>query len=127
MESKKDETNQKADNWAEMSDGDQEEEVEQDQQKEAKPKKKVPPAQKGVKNSQGDYVVTSIDIPDMRTGVKKDGEGKDVAESESDSDTEYDEEDDQNETNQVEEVEKSKCCLFAYLTMMFFKYRGTTC
>lgn len=34
-------------------------------------KPKPPPTKKGVKNDRGDYVVTSIDIPDMRTGVSK--------------------------------------------------------
>lgn len=94
----KDET-KKADNWAEMSDQDQEEEVEEVKNhviKEAK--KKIPPAQKGTKNSHGDYVVTTIDIPDMRVGQKKhDEEGNEVDDS-SDSDTEYDDEDDVKET-----------------------------
>ena len=30
-----------------------------------------PPTKKGVKNDRGDYVVSTIDIPDMRTGVSK--------------------------------------------------------
>jgi hypothetical protein len=37
-------------------------------------KPKPPPTKKGVKNDRGDYVVTSIDIPDMRTGVSKKNE-----------------------------------------------------
>ena len=35
---------------------------------------KPPPTKKGIKNDRGDYVVTSIDIPDMRTGVSKKNE-----------------------------------------------------
>ena len=104
----KDET-KKADNWAEMSD--QEEEQEQPAEEKnhvIKPaKKKIPPAQKGTKNSHGDYVVTSIDIPDMRTGVKKDDEGK-VIDEDTDSDTEYDDEDDQNDAAAKEEVKEGK-------------------
>ena len=69
---------QKTDNWAEMSDGEEHEEQTEEQKAEGeeknhkiKPaKKKVPPAQKGTKNRDGDYVVATIDIPDSRTGMK---------------------------------------------------------
>ena len=82
--------------WAEMSDG---EEPEVDAQEEAAKitikKKKIPAAAKGFKNKQGDYVVTKIDIPDMRHGVNKTEDGEPIEES--DDDTEYDEEEDTNE------------------------------
>lgn len=60
--------------------------------KPGKDKKKA--GQKGFKNKDGDYVVTTIDIPDMRTGVKSKDEDDKEAEDESDSDDEYDEEED---------------------------------
>ena len=97
----------KTDDWAEMSDEAEDPEQEAGADGEAKnhvikqAKKKIPPTQKGTKNKQGDYVVTTIDIPDIRTGVKKEGEEKE--ETESDSDTEYDDEDDQNEAPAKEE------------------------
>ena len=70
-------------------------------------KKKIPAAQKGFKNKQGDYVVTKIDIPDMRTGVNKTEDGEPVEES--DEDTEYDEEDDtKEETKKTEAVNQGK-------------------
>lgn len=56
--------------WAEMSDGEEPEQETKDEEK-AKitiKKKKIPAAQKGFKNDRGDYVVTTINIPDMRTG-----------------------------------------------------------
>ena len=100
----KEEKPKQTDNLAEMSD-DAEEQVEEVEEwkKEhvIKPaKKKVQAEQRGTKNARGDYVVTSIDIPDMRTGVKKDEEGNDAVSS--DSDTEYDDEDDVKETAPVE-------------------------
>jgi hypothetical protein len=96
----------KTDNWAEMSDNDADDQPEENQEAKKehtiKPaKKKVPAEQKGVKNARGDYVVSSIDIPDLRAGVKQ--EGNEQAEEDSDTDTEYDEEDDVNETAQVAE------------------------
>ena len=51
-----------------MSDG-EEPEVETKDDEKAKitiKKKKIPAAQKGFKNDRGDYVVTTINIPDMR-------------------------------------------------------------
>jgi hypothetical protein len=83
--------------WAEMSDGDEPEtEVkEEDKAKITVKKKKVPAAQKGFKNDRGDYVVTSINIPDMRQGVKKDEDGQPL--DDSDSDSVYDDEDDAKE------------------------------
>lgn len=64
--------------WAEMSDGEEPEDVkEDDKAKVTVKKKKIPAAQKGFKNDRGDYVVTTINIPDMRTGVnKEDNEGQ---------------------------------------------------
>ena len=52
-------------------------------------------AQKGFKNDRGDYVVTSINIPDMRTDVKKnqDEDSEDVDPSDSESEGYGDEED----------------------------------
>jgi hypothetical protein len=49
----------------------------------------------GKKNKNGDYVVTSLDIIDTRTGVKK--EKKEKQEEESSSDEGYGDEDDNNE------------------------------
>ena len=34
-------------------------------------KQKLPPKKAAVKNDRGDYVVTSIDIPDMRHGMRE--------------------------------------------------------
>ena len=72
MDKKEDKKNKGAagKDWAEMSD-DGEDETEEQQQDPSteKEKKKVPAAKKGFKNERGDYVVTSIDLPDMR--VKK--------------------------------------------------------
>lgn len=80
--------------WAEMSDGeDPEDQKEQEQEVKKEKKKKIPQAKKGFKNDRGDYVVTSIVVPDLR--VKNEKELKD--ESSSDSDTEYDDEDDTKE------------------------------
>lgn len=95
--------------WAEMSDG-EEPEQEATQEEKAKitiKKKKIPAAQKGFKNDRGDYVVTTINIPDMRTGLtKKDEDGVDV--DESDSDTGYDEEDDTKEEKKTAAKEKKE-------------------
>ena len=79
--------------WAEMSDG---EEPEADAKEDEKAKitikkKKIQAAQKGFKNDRGDYVVTTINIPDMRTGVAKEGEDGEPVDD-SDSDTSYGEE-----------------------------------
>ena len=78
--------------WAEMS-NDEEEEAqparEEEKVEEIKVVKKIiPPAKKGHKNTRGDYVVTTIDIPDMRTGLSKGGENKN-ADSDSSSDEGY--------------------------------------
>ena len=103
MESKKE---KQTDNWAEMSDGQEEQEAQETAEGEQKnhvikPAKKKAP--EGSKNKYGDYVVTSIDIPDLRTGVK-DNEKGGVKEDSSDSDTEYDDEDDNNEQQAAEET-----------------------
>ena len=87
-------------NWAEMSDG-HEEEVEDDKVAVKVVKKKA----KGFKNKAGDYVVTTIDIPDIRTKKNKDEEGGESSEA-SDSDSGYDEEDDVPEaTKEADKVE----------------------
>ena len=105
MDKKGDKKNGNKD-WAEMSDGDEEvEETEQTQQAEEKEKKKIPAAKKGFKNDRGDYVVTDIDIGELRSNAKK--EQKEKAE-ETDSDTEYDDEDDVKEEAQVEEKKEGK-------------------
>ena len=65
---------EKKTNWAEMEDDEGEEEAKGDDQQEEveqEPKKVIPPPMKGTKNKQGDYVVTTIDIPDSRDGVSK--------------------------------------------------------
>lgn len=97
----------KNENWAEMSDDQEEEQPEQEEKqhviKPAAEKKKNAP--KGTKNRDGDYVVTTIDIPDIRSGVKQDGD-KEEEEEESDSDSGYDDEDDTKETAPVQEETK---------------------
>jgi len=50
--------------------------------------------------------VSTIDIPDMRTGIKKGADGAIIGES--DSDTEYDDEDDVKDTPKVEEKKEGK-------------------
>ena len=107
--------------WAEMSDGEEEvEETEQTQQVEEKEKKKVPAAKKGFKNDRGDYVVTTIDIGDMRSTAKKEQKEK---EEESDSDTEYDDEDDAKEETKVEEKKEGK---FSTIVVFYPSYRSQT-
>ena len=60
-----------------MSDHEEEDEEEkaaaENADKVEKPKIKRGP--KGTKNKDGDYVVTAIEIPDHRTGMRKDKEG----------------------------------------------------
>ena len=95
--------------WAEMSDGEEPEQeaTQEDKAKITIKKKKIPAAQKGFKNDRGDYVVTTINIPDMRTGVnKKDEDGQDV--DESDSESGYDEEDDAKEEKKAPVSEKKE-------------------
>jgi hypothetical protein len=101
----------KTDNWAEMSDDNEEAEQEaraENEKNEAikEAKKKIPATQKGIKNKQGDYVVTTIDIPDIRTGFKNVVDGEEV--DSSDTDTEYDEEDDTKEAPKEEEKVEGK-------------------
>lgn len=95
--------------WAEMSDGEEPEQEVKDEEK-AKitiKKKKIPAAQKGFKNDRGDYVVTTINIPDMRTGVnKKDEDGQPI--DSSDSDSGYDDEDDTKEEKKAAVAEKKE-------------------
>lgn len=115
------ENTKKTNDWAEMSDdnGDENEtdvkktdqEVndqakEGEQAEEEKPKMKKIPGKKGVKNAQGDYVVTSIDIPDHRSGMKKKNENGENEESDSSSDEGYGDEDDA--PVEAKPVEKTK-------------------
>jgi len=85
------------------------------------PKKIIPPAKKGSKNERGDYVVTTIDIPDMRTGMKV-IENK-LEDSDSDSEEGYGDEDEPvKEETKVEEAPKCKynLKLFNDIEIMFW-------
>mmetsp|Transcript_16299 Transcript_16299/g.25184 ORF Transcript_16299/g.25184 Transcript_16299/m.25184 type:complete len:106 (-) Transcript_16299:587-904(-) len=97
MENKED---QKKD-WAEMSDEEEhevaaKEEGDKPQHTIKQSKKKT--QQKGFKNDRGDYVVTSILIPELQ---KKEKKAEESEEEESDSDEGYDEEDDTKEQAQA--------------------------
>ena len=96
----------RTDNWAEMSD-DEPEEIEESKKEHTI---KLAKKSKDFKNARGDYVVTTIDIPDMRTGVKGE-DGEEEADS-SDSDEGYGDEDDeptaQPEPAAVEEKKPAK-------------------
>ena len=99
MSDTKVEDKSKKTNWAELSEGDEEDIVDtpinnEDAAEDVKPVY-IPPKMPGKKNKNGDYVVTSLDIVDTRTGVKK--EKKDKVEEESSSDEGYGDEDDNNE------------------------------
>jgi len=100
----------KTDNWAEMSDGEPEEPEEEEEAAIVEPKKYIPPPRKGTKNKGGDYIVTKLDIPDFRDGVKErqDEEGED----DSSSDEGYGDEEDTKpvpvETKAVEETKPEK-------------------
>ena len=100
--------------WAEMSDGEEPEDTKEEEKAKITIKKKIPATQKGFKNDRGDYVVTTINIPDMRSGVNKEDEDGNPAE-ESDSDTSYGEETDAKATPTTEESKKDgkflKVCL----------------
>ena len=109
MSDKKNEKDQKTDNWADMSDNGEEEEEEKQQEAAVEEKPKVKKPIKGTKNKDGDYVVTTIDIPDMRTGVKAEKTGAAAAMADESSDEEYDEEEDTaKETPAVEEKKEGK-------------------
>ena len=117
----KDETKTKE--WAEMSDEDEEigantedkkdqaVEGEDAQNQVSKQKFKgkskgdnIPPAQKGFKNERGDYVVTSINILDTRTDIRKERDEDDEEADDSESESEgYGEEDDTKETQKDEQ------------------------
>ena len=105
---------EKKKDWAEMSDGEEPEDTKEDEKAKITIKKKTPAAQKGFKNDRGDYVVTTINIPDMRSGVNKNDEDGNPAQD-SDSDTSYGEETDAKATQVVEETKKEgkfkKVCL----------------
>lgn len=82
-----------------MSDGDDGEQEEEKVAAPVEPKKFIPPPKKGTKNKGGDYVVTTLDIPDFRDGIKD--KKKEAQESDSDSDEGYGDEDEPaKETNQ---------------------------
>ena len=107
--------------WAEMSDDDEqdaqveakEEAKEEPAAAEEKPAKVVPPAQKGFKNDRGDYVVTSINIPDLVS--KKKTENQDDDDS-SDSDSEgYGSEEDAKPEAEEAKVPESKWHPFFHL------------
>jgi len=61
----------KAKNWAELSDNNEDEDEDNKEVEEVVEKKVIPPKAKGVKNVNGDYVITGFEIADTRTGVKK--------------------------------------------------------
>ena len=82
--------------------GKEKEDQEAEQPVKKEPKKKVPPTKKGTKNDRGDYVITTIDIPDMRTGVSKSEKMQVI--SDSDSDSGYGDEDEPKEEKKVEEA-----------------------
>ena len=88
--------------WAEMSDDDGENDTGAAEEQKPKPepevKKYIPPTQKGTKNKQGDYIVTSFEIPDIRDESKaqKDQE----AEEEDSSDDDYYGNEDDNDKDQ---------------------------
>ena len=100
----------KTDNWAEMSDGVEDEPEVEENKSEQEPEEEVekiviPPTMKGSKNKGGDYVVTSIDIPDLREGVKSKSEQ--LAE-ETDSDEGYGDEDEPKEEAKAEVAKEGK-------------------
>lgn len=103
--------------WAEMSDGEEPEAEAKEEEKShtIKKKQKVPAAKKGFKNDRGDYVVTSINIPDTRTGVNKEKKEKED-DDDSDSDTSYGDEDDaKEEVKKTEEPKKEGKFHFIFL------------
>lgn len=61
--------------WAEMSDEEAAENDQKEEEQAAKvqepPKKVYPPAQKGTKNKQGDYVVNKLEIIEFKSDTKK--------------------------------------------------------
>ena len=92
----------KRENWADLSDADEGADDQnadapftrgEESKKTEQPKPvRVPNAKKGIKNVRGDYIVTKIEIPDIKS--KKDGENKNKeSEEESSSDEGYGEED----------------------------------
>lgn len=93
--------------WAEMEDDEEPEADAEKEQAEVKKekKKKVPAAKKGFKNDRGDYVVTSIVVPDLRVGAEKKEKRQD---SDSESDSGYDDEDDSKDQKKHEEEVKGK-------------------
>jgi len=110
MSDKKAEQTQKTEDWAEMSDNGEEEEEEKQQDANAEEKPKVKKPIKGTKNKDGDYVITTLDIPDMRTGINKaEKTGVAAAISDDSSDEGYGDEDEPaEETPAVEEKKEGK-------------------
>lgn len=96
--------------WAEMSDDDGENDAGAAEEQKAKPepevKKYIPPTQKGTKNKQGDYIVTSFEIPDIRdeSKAKKDEE----ADEDDSSDDDYYGNEDDNDKDQAANTEVTK-------------------
>jgi neurofilament medium polypeptide (neurofilament 3) len=98
-------------NWADMSDEDVDENQQLGEARRApaqKPEgqperpKNIPPPVKGVKNSRGDYIVSSLNIIELQTQTKKKDE---EVEEDSDSESEgYGDEDDAQEENTVQEA-----------------------
>lgn len=108
-EQKKEVEDKKTNDWAEMSDEAEDNDGQDNGEEKTAPKpKKIKPAAKGYKNKDGDYVVNSIDIPDMRTDMKTIGEDGEVIDDETDSDTEYDEEDDNKDAAKEDETKEGK-------------------
>ena len=103
----KDANKEEKQDWAEMSNDEEEEQAPKEEEKvEEKPvpKKIIPPGKKGTKNVRGDYVVSTIDIPDMRTGMKQGAENA-ADDDDSSSDEGYgDEEEPAKEEVKVEEA-----------------------
>ena len=105
-------------------DDDQQEQPAEEKVEEKKEEKKViPPTKKGFKNKQGDYVVTSIVIPDLRDGLKKEKEAKKVLEDDSDSDEGYGDEDEpaQEAPKTDPEADKAKKGKFIVQIKQFIK------
>ena len=96
--------------WAEMSDGEEPETVPEEEKAKITVKKRNPKPVKGFKNAGGDYIVTTINVVDTRSGVK--AEEDKAQESESDSDDVYDDEDDSKEEAKQAKQESKEGKLF---------------
>ena len=76
-----------------MSDGEQDEEQQEKVVEKEVEKPKPPPAKKGKKNAQGDYIVDKFEIEDLRDGLRKNKKAE-SDDDESSSDEGYGDEDD---------------------------------